>query len=332
MSRVVVVTGASAGVGRAVVDEFARHGFDVALLARDPARLQKAASQVRQFGSRALAIPTDVADASAVDAAADLVERDLGPIDVWVNVAMATVFAPVSELGAAEFQRGTAVTYLGQVYGTMAALRHMRPRNHGSIVCVGSALAYRSVPLQSIYCGAKFAIRGFLDSLRSELYHDGCAVTLTEVDLPAINTPQFDWARNKTGRKAQPVPPIFQPEVAARAIYWGALHPRRQIWVGLSTIKAILANRIVPGLLDRLLARTGYGSQLAAVKASQTSGNLFKPVDGEYGSHGRFDQEARPSTQVIVTEWQWNLGLAAATICAATVAFQWLTRPRNRVF
>jgi short-subunit dehydrogenase len=327
MSGIAVVTGASAGVGRAAVEEFARNGFDVALLARDPTRLETAASEVRRLGGRALVIPTDVADAHAVEAAAEIVERDLGPIDVWVNVAMATVFAPVSELEAAEFQRGTAVTYLGQVYGTMAALRHMRPRNRGSIVCVGSALAYRSVPLQSIYCGAKFAIRGFLDALRSELYHDGCAVTLTEVDLPALNTPQFDWARNKTGHAAQPVPPIFQPEVAARAIYWGALHPRRQIWVGFPTVKTILANRIFPGLLDRLLGRSGYTSQLAAAEAPEGPGNLFKPVEGPYASHGRFDRQAKPSTHVVVTSRQWNWGVAMATLCVAAAA-GWLMRPK----
>jgi NAD(P)-dependent dehydrogenase (short-subunit alcohol dehydrogenase family) len=215
MRKVAVITGAGAGIGRAAVTEFARNGFDVALLSRDPGRLAQAAADLRGFGVRAVAIPTDVADAAAVDAAAEQVERDLGPIDIWVNVAMATVFAPVHKLTAEEFQRGTAVTYLGQVHGTMSALKHMRPRNRGSIVCVGSALAYRSVPLQSIYCGAKSAIRGFLDSLRSELCHDQINITLTEVDLPAVNTPQFDWARNKMGRKAQPMPPIFQPEVAA---------------------------------------------------------------------------------------------------------------------
>ena len=294
MSKIVVITGAGAGIGRAAATEFARNGCDVALLSRDPDRLEHAASELRMFGVRALAIPTDVADASAVDAAADKVEAELGPIDVWVNVAMATVFAPVHQLTAEEFQRGTAVTYLGQVHGTMAALRHMRPRNRGSIVSVGSALAYRSVPLQSIYCGAKFAIRGFLDSLRSELYHDKINITLTEVDLPAVNTPQFDWARNKTGRKAQPVPPIFQPEVPARAIYFGAFNPRRQIWVGFPTVKAILANRIAPGLLDRYLAKFGYSSQMSNEPSDPDApGNLFEPVPGAYGAHGRFDALAK---------------------------------------
>ena len=199
MSKIVVITGAGAGVGKATAKEFARNGCDVALLSRDPDRLEHAAAEFRRLGVRALPIPTDVADAKAVEAAADKVEQELGPIDVWVNVAMATVFAPVHKLTAEEFQRGTAVTYLGQVHGTMAALKHMRPRNRGSIIFVGSALAYRSVPLQSVYCGAKSAIRGFLDSLRSELIHDKIAVTLTEVDLPAVNTPQFDWAPQQDG-------------------------------------------------------------------------------------------------------------------------------------
>jgi short-subunit dehydrogenase len=294
MRKIVVITGAGAGVGRAVAREFAHNGCDVALLSRDPERLEHAASELARCGVRTLPIPTDVADAKAVDEAAARVERELGPIDVWVNVAMATVFAPVHQLTAEEFQRGTAVTYLGQVHGTMAALRYMRPRNRGSIVSVGSALAYRSVPLQSVYCGAKFAIRGFLDALRSELYHDKIKITLTEVDLPAVNTPQFDWARNKTGHKAQPVPPVYQPEVAARAIYFGAFHPRRQIWVGFPTVKAIIANRLAPGLLDRYLAKSGYSGQLSDKTSDPDApGNLFEPVKGAYGAHGRFDDRAR---------------------------------------
>ena len=302
MRKIAVITGAGAGVGRAAATEFARNGCDVALLSRDPDRLDHAAAELRRFGVRALPIPTDVADAKAVEAAADQVERELGPIDVWVNVAMATVFAPVHKLTAEEFQRGTAVTYLGQVHGVMAALKHMRPRNRGSIVCVGSALAYRSVPLQSIYCGAKFAIRGFLDALRSELYHDNIKITLTEVDLPAVNTPQFDWARNKMGRKAQPVPPIFQPEVPARAIYFGAFNPRRQIWVGFPTVRAILANRIAPGTIDRYLAKTGYSGQLTDERSDPDApGNLFEPVSGAYGAHGRFDGQARTGSWEMFT-------------------------------
>lgn len=244
MARIAVITGAGAGVGRATVEEFARQGYDVALLSRDPARLEQAAVGVRRFGVRALPISTDVADATVVEAAAERVEAELGPIDVWVNVAMATVFAPVDKLTANEVERGTRVTYLGQVHGMMSALKRMRARNRGTIVNVGSALAYRSVPLQSIYCGAKAAIRGFTDSLRSEILHDKLNVHPTTVDLPAINTPQFDWALNKMGKKAKPVAPIFQPEVADRAIFFAATHKRREIWVGWPTIKAILANQI----------------------------------------------------------------------------------------
>lgn len=323
MPKVVVITGAGAGVGRAAATEFARNGCEVALLSRDPDRLERAAAELRSFGVRALPIPTDVADAKAVEEAADRVEHALGPIDVWVNVAMATVFAPVHKLTAEEFQRGTAVTYLGQVHGTMAALKHMRPRNRGSIVCVGSALAYRSVPLQSVYCGAKFAIRGFLDALRSELYHDNIKITVTEVDLPAVNTPQFDWARNKMGRKAQPVPPIFQPEVPARAIYFGAFNPRRNIWVGFPTVKAILANRIAPGLIDHYLAKAGYQGQLTDQPSDPDApGNLFEPVKGAYGAHGRFDSRARTGSWEMFTSRHRNMAWAAVLVALAAGAHQ----------
>lgn len=307
VSKVVVITGAGAGVGRATVQEFARNGCDVALLSRDPDRLQAAAAEARAFGVRALSIPTDVADADAVEAAATQVEQELGPIDVWVNVAMATVFSPVSQLTPAEVQRGTAVTYLGQVHGMMAALSRMTPRNRGSIVNVGSALAYRSVPLQSVYCGAKFAIRGFTDSLRSEILHDKLDISLSMVDLPAVNTPQFDWALNKMGRRAQPVPPIFQPEVPARAIYFAAFHPRRQTWIGFPTVKAILANRIAPGLIDRYLAKSGYTGQLTDEPSpADAPNNLFHPVPGQYGAHGRFDDKARNASWEVFTSRHRN--------------------------
>jgi NAD(P)-dependent dehydrogenase (short-subunit alcohol dehydrogenase family) len=330
MRKIVVITGAGAGVGRATATEFARNGCDVALLSRDPDRLERAAAELRRFGGRALPIPTDVADSKAVEAAADRVERELGPIDVWVNVAMATVFAPVHKLTPEEFLRGTQVTYLGQVHGVMAALKYMRPRNRGAIVCVGSALAHRSVPLQSIYCGAKFAIRGFLDSLRSELYHDKIKVTLTEIDLPAINTPQFDWARNKMGRKAQPVPPIYQPEVPARAIYFGAFNPRRQIWVGIPTIRAILANRIAPGWIDRYLATSGYTGQLTDLPADANApGNLFEPVPGPYGAHGRFDSRARPHSWEMFTSRHRDAAWAAALTGLALGAYFMIRRNRE---
>jgi len=317
MGRIVVITGAGAGVGRATMAEFARNGCDVALLSRDPDRLEAAAQEARSFGVRALPIPTDVADAQAVDAAASRVEAELGPIDVWVNVAMATVFAPVSSLTPEEVARGTAVTYLGQVHGMMSALKRMRQRNRGSIVNVGSALAYRSVPLQSVYCGAKFAIRGFTDSLRSEIIHDGLNISLSMVDLPAVNTPQFNWALNKTGKRAQPVPPIFQPEIPARAIYFAAGNPRRQTWIGFPTVKAILANRIAPGLIDRYLARAGYSGQLAAEPTpADAPNNLFHPVAGPYSAHGRFDNRARSRSWEVFTSRHRNamwttVGLAA---------------------
>jgi short-subunit dehydrogenase len=307
VAKVVVITGAGAGVGRAAVAEFARNGCDVALLSRDPARLEEAARQARGFGVRALPIPTDVADADAVEAAATRVEAELGPIDVWVNVAMATVFSPVCKLTPAEVQRGTAVTYLGQVHGMMAALKRMTPRNRGSIVNVGSALAYRSVPLQSVYCGAKFAIRGFTDSLRSEILHDKLDISISMVDLPAVNTPQFSWALNKTGRRARPVPPIFQPEVPARAIYFAAFHPRRQTWIGFPTVKAILANRIAPRLIDRYLATAGYTGQLDTEPTQPDApNNLFDPVPGDYGAHGRFDAEARSRSWEVFTSRHRN--------------------------
>jgi len=293
MAQVAVITGAGAGVGRATVREFARRGYDVALLSRDPERLEQAANEVRRQGMRALPIPTDVANAEEVEAAAERVELELGPIEVWVNVAMATVFAPVSKLTAAEVERGTRVTYLGQVHGMMSALERMRVRNRGTIVNVGSALAYRSVPLQSIYCGAKAAIRGFTDSLRSEIIHDKLDVHLTTVDLPAVNTPQFDWALNKMGRKAKPVAPIFEPEVPARAIFFAATHKRREVWVGWPTVKAILANRIAPGLIDRYLATAGYSGQLTDEPTPPDApGNLFAPVAGDYAAHGRFDDQS----------------------------------------
>ncbi len=302
MPGIVVVTGAGAGVGRATAEEFARRGYDVALLSRDPGRLEEAAAGLRRHGVRALPIPTDVADAGAVEAAADRVEAELGPIDIWVNVAMATVFAPVAKLTAAEVERGTRVTYLGQVHGMMAALSRMRTRNRGTIVNVGSALAYRSVPLQAIYCGAKAAIRGFTDSLRSEIIHDGLDVHLTMVDLPAVNTPQFDWARNKMGRRAMPVPPVYQPEVPARAIVFAATHRRRDVWVGYPTVQAILANRIAPGLIDKYLATAGYKGQLTAEPQDEDApDNLDQPVPGPYGAHGRFDDVARSGSWEMFT-------------------------------
>ena len=321
---IVVITGAGAGVGRATAEEFARHGYAVGLLARDKDRLERAASDIRgRYGVRALPIPTDVADAGAVEAAADRVEAELGPIDTWVNVAMATVFSPVSKLTAAEVERGTRVTYLGQVHGMMSALSRMRTRNRGTIVNVGSALAYRSVPLQSIYCGAKAAIRGFTDSLRSEIIHDKLDVHLTMVDLPAVNTPQFDWAMNKMGQRAQPVPPIYQPEVPARAIYFAATHKRRDVWLGFPTVVAILANRVAPSLIDRYLAKDGYTGQLTDQREpADAPANLFEPVPGDYGAHGRFDNRARSGSWEMFTDRHRAAFFAAAAVGVVAVLHQ----------
>ncbi|HEX3804840.1 MAG TPA: SDR family oxidoreductase [Solirubrobacteraceae bacterium] len=299
--EVVVVTGASAGVGRAVAHAFARRGARVALLARDKKGLKATAAEVEELGGQALTLPVDVADAAAVDAAADSVENQLGPIDVWVNDAMATILAPVHETTPREFERATSVTYLGTVYGTMAALSRMRTRDRGVIVQVGSALAYRAIPLQAAYCGAKFAIRGFTDSLRTELLHEHSHVRITMVQLPAVNTPQFEWCLTRMPGHPQPVPPIFQPEVPGEAVYWAAHHRRRELWVGHSTFKAILANYVAPSIADRYLARTGYDSQQITdlpVPADRPA-NLFEPVPHVAATHGRFDESAEARSPLL---------------------------------
>ncbi|MBV9735798.1 MAG: SDR family oxidoreductase [Acidisphaera sp.] len=294
MAKLVVVTGSSAGVGRATAREFARRGYRVGLLARGAARLEDARRELEGLGASVCPVSADVADADAVEAAAARITGALGPIDVWVNNAMATIFAPVHDITPDEFRRATEVTYLGTVNGTMAALRRMRARNRGSIVNVGSALSYRAIPLQSAYCGAKYAIRGFTDSLRSELLHERLNVHLTMVHLAAMNTPQFDWARSKMVRRAQPVPPIYQPEVAARAIFFAATHRRREVWVGWPTVRAILANRVAPGLLDHYLAHAGYRGQLSDERQpADAPDNLFTTVDNHFGAHGHFDAQAR---------------------------------------
>ena len=292
--KVVVVTGASAGVGRAVVAEFARQGAHIGLMARGQDRLEAAQREVEEEGGKALVLPVDVADAQQVENAAERVEGELGPIDIWVNDAMTTVFAPFLEITPEEFKRATEVTYLGQVYGTMAALKRMKERDRGAIVQVGSALAYRSIPLQSAYCGAKHAIVGFTDSLRSELIHDRSNVHLTVVHLPAMNTPQFNWCRTRLPRHPQPVPPIFQPEVAARAIVWAASHKRREVYVAWPTVKAIYGQEVAPAYADRYLAKNAYnGQQTDQPVSPDRPDNLFEPVAGDYSAHGIFDNRAK---------------------------------------
>jgi NAD(P)-dependent dehydrogenase (short-subunit alcohol dehydrogenase family) len=312
--EVVVVAGASAGVGRATVRRFAREGAQLGLLARGAGRLDDAVREVEELGGRAVALPADVADPDAVEAAAVRVEEELGPIDIWVNNAMATVYAPVRETTPEEFRRATEVTYLGSVWGTMAALRRMLPRDHGTIVQVGSALAYRGIPLQAAYCGAKHALQGFLESLRTELLHEGSSVRVTMVQLPALNTPQFSWARTKLERKPQPVPPIFQPEVAAEAIVWSAHHPRRELTVGWPSVKTVVGSKVAPGIADRYLARTGYASQQRdePVEPGRPD-NLFEPVEGDFAAHGAFDDQAKASSlQLTLTRNRKWLGLGAA--------------------
>jgi NADP-dependent 3-hydroxy acid dehydrogenase YdfG len=291
--KVVVITGASGGVGRATAREFARRGADVALLARNDHALEVARLEVESLGRRALALPVDVANADAVNAAADSVVRELGPIDAWINDAMVTVVSPIAQLEPDELRRVTDVTYHGTVHGTLAALRHMRPRNCGTIVQVGSALAYRSIPLQAAYCGAKAATRAFTDSLRSELIRDRSGVRVTMVHMPALNTPQFDWCRTRMNHKPQPVAPIFQPEVAARAIAWAATHRRRELFVGMSTLLAVTGQKLAPGWIDRHLARAGYDGQLSEEPVEQgRRDNLWEPLSGDFGAHGRFDDRA----------------------------------------
>jgi NAD(P)-dependent dehydrogenase (short-subunit alcohol dehydrogenase family) len=318
--QVVVITGASAGIGRATAREFGARGARVALLARGQAGLDGAAKDVHNAGGQALAIPTDVADYDQVEAAAAAVEETFGPIDVWINVAFSSVFAPFHQITPAEFRRVTEVSYLGFVHGTMVALARMRPRNRGTIVQVGSALGERAIPLQSAYCGAKHAINGFTESLRTELRHEGSGVHITVVQMPAVNTPQFSWVLSRLPRHPQPVPPIYQPELAARGVVFAADHPqRKQYWVGSSTVGTILGQRIASALLDRYLARTGYSSQQTGQAADPNRPhNLWEPVDGaggrDHGAHGEFDGQAHEHDP------QLFLSHHARALCAATGA------------
>jgi short-subunit dehydrogenase len=293
-ARVVVITGASAGVGRAIVHRFARAGWRIGLIARDADALDDVRHEVEQMGGTALAVPADVADPNAIFSAADRIAGTFGSIDVWINNAMVTVFSPVWEMKAEEFRRVTEVTYLGFVHGTMAALRHMRPADRGHIIQIGSALAYRGIPLQSAYCGAKQAIRGFTNSLRTELIHDRSRIELTMMELPAVNTPQFDWARTHMPRQPRPVAPVVQPEVIADAVYQAARHPRREVWIGLSTLKVILGNMLLPAWLDHYLANAAFAAQETRQPvSSERADNLMSPVRSLHRTRGRFGNEAQ---------------------------------------
>jgi NAD(P)-dependent dehydrogenase (short-subunit alcohol dehydrogenase family) len=317
----VVITGASAGVGRATARKFARSGARVALLARGRDGLEAAREDVEAFGGQALVVPVDVANADQVEAAAVQIEAELGKIDIWINNAMVSVFSPIKQMTPEEFRRVTEVTFLGCVYGTLAALKRMLPRDRGTIVQVGSALAHRSIPLQSAYCAAKHAMQGFTESLRCELIHDKSEVCVTMVQLPALNTPQFGWVKSRLWRKAQPVSPIFQPEIAAEAIYFAAHHPRREFYVGWSSAKAIIANKIAPGLLDHFLGRTGYDSQqYDGTEDPRRMHNLWEPVPGDHGAHGNFDKRAKGwSAQWWMSQHRGSIALIIAALTLASV-------------
>jgi short-subunit dehydrogenase len=318
----VVVTGSSAGLGRAIANEFGKRKSQVALLARGKRGLDAAAAEIEALGGTALPLPTDVADANAVEAAAEKIERRFGPIDIWINNAMVTVFAPVKEMKPEEYKRATEVTYLGVVYGTLAALKRMLRRDRGTIVQVGSALAYRSIPLQSAYCGAKHAIVGFTSSLRCELIHDKSNIRVTMVQMPAMNTPQFSWVKNKLSHKPQPVPPIYEPEVGARAVYWAAHHDRREVYVGAPTVGAIVGNKIAPDLLDHYLGRNGFESQMTPeMDDLSRPDNLWEPVDvdKDYGAHGHFDNKSHHHSYQLLADLNrgplaLGLGIAAGVV------------------
>lgn len=330
-SEVVVITGASAGVGRATVRRFAREGARIGLVARGRDGLEEARREVEDAGGTALVLPTDVADFGQVSAAAEAVEQRLGPIDAWINVAMASVFSPVKQMKPEEYERVTKVTYLGYVHGTLAALERMLPRDRGIIVQASSALAFRSVPLQSAYCAAKHAIVGFTESLRCELLHDRSRVRVSMVHLPALNTPQFSWSKSRMPRRPQPVPPIFQPEVAAEALYWAAHHDRRDIQVGASTVRAIWGNRVAPGLLDRYLAKKGYAAQQTDEPDDpHRPDDLWEPVPWDFGAHGPFDDRAKAASKQLWIDLHRGLVGAAALCAAGLVGFSLHRLARGR--
>jgi NAD(P)-dependent dehydrogenase (short-subunit alcohol dehydrogenase family) len=333
---VAVVTGGSAGVGRATVKQLAQRGYDVAILARGEAGLAGAAGEVSAAGRHPLPIAVDVADHDAVERAATRVEAELGEIDVWVNVAFVGSLAFAWDTSIEEFRRMTEVTYFGQVHGTLAALRRMRPRNHGVIVNVGSAMAYRSIPLQSAYCGAKHAVKGFTESVMCELAHEKSNVKLCMVQLPGLNTPQFNWNLSRMPKHPMPVPPIFQPELPAKAIVFLVEHPRRNMWVGLSTAYTILGERLAPKLLDLYLGKSGVKSQQTSQEAPRLGSNVFEPQDDEedQGAHGAFDSQAHAKDPVLLMSMHRRAvigGLAVAASTAGGLAAMVMTRPETAV-
>ncbi len=330
MSKVVVVTGSSAGLGRAIAHGFAKRGASVGLIARNPEALQAAKQECEALGGKALAVPTDVSDAEAVEAAASRVEEELGPIDIWVNDAMVSVFSPVKEMEASDYKRVTDVLYLGFVHGTLAALRRMLPRDRGTIIQIGSALSYRSIPLQSAYCACKHAINGFTDSLRCELHHDNSNVKVTAVQMPAMNTTQFDWVKNRMPNDPQPVPPIFEPELAAEVVVAAgfAKRPRREYWVGAPTVMAIVGQKFIPGVLDEYLGKTGYKSQQIPnePKDPNAPNNLYDYVPGVHSARGKFAaRSSRTSAEIFLSLHPQSLALgtagALAVIGGALVAW-----------
>ena len=322
--EVIVITGASAGLGRAIVRRFAQEGAHIGLVARGRDGLEGAKKDVEELGGKAIIIQGDVADPETTERAAEETEKAFGPIDVWINDAMVSVFSPVKEMKPEEYKRVTEVTYLGFVYGTLAALKRMLPRDRGVIVQVGSALAYRGIPLQSAYCASKHAINGFMDSLRSELIHDGSNVRASMVQMPAMNTPQFSWVKSRLPNKPQPVPPIYQPEVGAEAIYFVAHNDRREMYVGYPTVEAIVGNKIVPSVGDWYLGEGGYKSQQTDEKVDPNrQNNLFEPVAGDHGAHGSFDARSKDfSPQLWADENRGKVALAGLG-AAAGIALLW---------
>jgi NAD(P)-dependent dehydrogenase (short-subunit alcohol dehydrogenase family) len=326
-AEVVVITGGSAGVGRATARAFARRGAHIGLLARGRDGLEGARQEIEALGGKAWAVPTDVADANQIEYAADAVERELGPIDVWINNAMTSIFSPIHELRPEEVRRVTEVTYLGTVYGTMAALKRMRPRDRGVIVQVGSALAYRAIPLQAAYCAAKHAVQGFTESLRCELLHDHSRIRVRMVHLPALNTPHFAWVKSRLPRKPQPVPPIYQPEIAAEAIVWATDHVRREIEVGLPTVVAVEGNKLFAALFDQYLGRNGYETQQTHEPAEpERRDNLWAPLPGDWGAHGDFGARASSFSPHL---WM-NTHRAWAAFGLALVAAAYIASPKKR--